>query len=160
LGAWAAAAALWSGGAEMLVKLVGSIVVMVVAAAAALWWWRDEPALKAVLPEAVRHWSGWQQLPSRPAGGSASTRPSGTAAPSAQARKCVGGGQVVYTNEACPAGTQQQAVSGGTLTVLPAVAVPRPAAPAGSAVSPLRRLAGDGAPANLPEQQVEQALRR
>lgn len=40
-------------------------------------------------------------------------------------RKCVKGQQVSYTNAACPPGTTEQAVTAGTVTVVPATPVPK-----------------------------------
>lgn len=52
-------------------------------------------------------------------GPAASGRPGGL-------RKCVKGQEVSYTNGPCPGGFVEQAVSGGTVTVLPATPAPKP----------------------------------
>jgi hypothetical protein len=43
-------------------------------------------------------------------------------------RKCKRGDEVLYTNDKCPAGSQEDAVKGGSLSVLPAAPVVAPAA--------------------------------
>jgi hypothetical protein len=47
-------------------------------------------------------------------------------------RKCKRGSEVLYTNDKCPAGTQEDAVKGGSLSVLPAAPVVAPPAPSAS----------------------------
>lgn len=44
-----------------------------------------------------------------------------------QLRKCVVQDEVLYTNGECPAGSRQQAVAGGSVSVLPAAPVAAPA---------------------------------
>lgn len=39
-------------------------------------------------------------------------------------RRCVVNGSVLYTNDACPAGSTEQKVKGGTITVMPAYKAP------------------------------------
>ena len=39
-------------------------------------------------------------------------------------RKCMRAGQATYTNEACPAGSREQAMTGGSLSVVPAAPAP------------------------------------
>jgi hypothetical protein len=83
--------------------------------AVAAWALRDHPALA---PWLARLQPPDVKLPA----------PTGTAA-----RKCVGaGGQVVYTDDACPAGLREAPLA-GELSVLPAPAVARPAPAAASA---------------------------
>lgn len=53
--------------------------------------------------------------------------------PAGELRKCVNGGQVVYTDAACPPGNRAEAVQGGTVTVVPAT--PAPAARPSDAAS-------------------------
>jgi hypothetical protein len=43
-------------------------------------------------------------------------------------RKCKRGSEVLYTNDKCPAGSQEDAVQGGSLSVLPAAPVVAPPA--------------------------------
>lgn len=114
------------------------IVVVAAALAAALWWGR---ARVGALP-------GLRSTVSLPAP---------VAAPAAaRARKCIGAnGGVSYTDGACPPGQREQGMDGGTVSVLPA-----PAPAAASTPSPLRRLAGDGAPAAVADRVVDQALQR
>ena len=76
--------------------------------------------------ERLQSWAAGAKLPA----GSGST--SSTAAPQAagggELRKCVKDGQVTYANVDCPAGSQAQGVTGGTVTVVPGTPVPKPAA--------------------------------
>lgn len=71
----------------------------------------------------------WVATAKLPAGAGATTS---TGAPQAagggELRKCVKDGQVTYANVDCPAGSQAQAVTGGTVTVVPGTPVPKPAA--------------------------------
>lgn len=83
------------------------------------------------------------------------------AAPTA-ARKCVKDGQVLYTNGACPAGSQVQTVDQGAVNVVPAQAMPAQTAgvaPGASSPTVLQRLAPpDG---NLDKnKQIEAAMQR
>jgi hypothetical protein len=88
--------------------------------AVAAWALRDHPALA---PWLARLRPPDVKLPA----------PTGTAA-----RKCVGaGGQVVYTDDACPAGLREAPLAGG-LSVLPAPKRALPAPPAASASKPGR----------------------
>lgn len=140
----------------MRMRSLSWILLLVTALLLALWWGRDQPALQAWLPDALRQAPAVPTLPNL-----------GTAAganPAAAARKCVGAGALVtYTNGPCPAGTREQALDGGTLSVLPAVRAPAAAAAAetaGSAQAPLRRLAGPDDSAAQRERVLEQALHR
>jgi hypothetical protein len=75
-------------------------------------------------------------------------------------RKCRGNGQVLYTDGGCPPGSREEAADGGSVTVLPAAPRAASAAPAASAQTPLRRLAGEGVVPDQQERRVEQALNR
>jgi hypothetical protein len=59
---------------------------------------------------------------------------SSVSTPAAGPRKCKRGTEVLYTNDKCPAGSQEEAVKGGSLSVLPAA--PVVAAPAQAASEP------------------------
>ncbi|MFT3817916.1 MAG: hypothetical protein QM750_09860 [Rubrivivax sp.] len=115
--------------------------------AAWAWWPRVQPALRGWLPAAVT------------AAPMPSAIPKTSAAP---LRKCRRGAELLYTNGDCPRGSREEAVDGGSLSVLPAAPAPAPApASAAGAQSPLRRLAGDGAvPPEAQERLVEKALQR
>lgn len=133
----------------MPLKASTLIVVALAVLAAALWFGRDRPAVQQALP-----------APLREALSPAPTRARPPAAATTQPRKCRNGDQVIYTDGPCPAGTREQALAGGTVTVLPGPAAAAPAS-AASAVPPLRRLAGDGAgPERASDRSVEQALHR
>lgn len=127
----------------MPVKALSGILLLLALAALVLGWGSGHPLLQAVL----------QPLRT----GAAPALPVATGA----VRKCVGAAGVQYTNEACPAGSREQPLDGGSLSVLPAAPVQASAAVqgAGSAVSPLRRLSGPAVP-DLQQRQVDQALGR
>jgi hypothetical protein len=117
---------------------------LIVVLAAALWWGRGFVLERwpAALP-------GLDDFPSGPS-------------TAARARKCTGPTGTRYTDGPCPAGSREQALDGGALTVLPrAPATVGAAGPdaAASALPPLRRLSGPALP-DQHERQVEQALQR
>lgn len=125
----------------MSAKVLISIVALVALGAAGLWMARDSAVLRNLRPAGLN-----LTPPAQPA--------------ATGARKCVGGDRVVYTDGACPAGTQARAMDGGSLSVLPAApAAARPQPPA-SAQTPLRRLAGEGGAPDQNERRVDQALQR
>lgn len=113
-------------------------------------------------PELIERWSApsaaaLQQL-GRSAQGAAATSP---AAP----RKCRTATAVIYTDGACPAGSREQTLDGGTVSVVPgqrppaAAAAEAPAAPA-SARSLLKELAGPQDSAAIKARMIEQAMQR
>lgn len=57
-----------------------------------------------------------------------------------RARRCLVNGSVLYTNDACPAGSTEQQVKGGTITVMPAYKAPPAPASAGSGIPNARDL--------------------
>jgi hypothetical protein len=71
-------------------------------------------------------------------------------------RKCKRGETVIYTDAACPSGTKEQAVSGGTLTVLDGPPKPAPAARHGN----VRDLLGPPGEPTLAEKHMERMLER
>jgi hypothetical protein len=83
------------------------------ALACAAWLWRDAPWMR---PLRALAWSATD----------------GSSHPAAALRKCVQQGKVLYTDGACPQGSQSQPVD-GALTVVPAVQ----ASAAAAAVKPL-----------------------
>ena len=134
----------------MSLRTLSWMLLLAAALAAAAWWARDHPRLRAWLPQAL---SGLPQAVSP-----------GPAPPAAAAgvRKCRGAQGLVYTDGACPPGTREEALD-GALSVLPAVRPPTVAPPpdaAGSAQTPLRRLAGPDDSAAHRERVLEQALGR
>jgi len=81
------------------------------------------------------------------------------AAPAAPPRKCVSASGVLYTTDAaCPAGSREQAASGGTVNVLPAVRQAAPPASAASAQPLLRQLADPQGSAALQAKRLEKAV--
>lgn len=127
----------------MLLRLLTWILLLAALAGVALWMGRNHPRVRAWWPAA---------LPALPAPAVPAVR--------AHTRKCVslGGGvaAVTYTDDTCPPGTREQALQGGTVSVLPA----GPAPAASPAQAPLRRLAGDGPPADVQQRRVDEALQR
>lgn len=79
-------------------------------------------------------------------------------ASSAPLRKCVKGGQVSYSNVACPAGHAEQAVSAAPVTVLPATPVPKPADAAGSGPSSLHQALDITRDETLRDKAMERAI--
>lgn len=108
----------------------GGIWLGALALVAGLLWWQRDGVLARL--QAAR-----SQL-----GATVSAPPTAPAAATgARARRCNGAdGAVVYTNEACPPGTREQPLAGGSLSVLPAA---RPAEAPASAKPLLRQLAPD-----------------
>ncbi len=71
-------------------------------------------------------------------------------------RKCVAGAAVVYTDAECPAGSQPQPLSGGSVSVLPAPAVATPASGTAPARSPhVRDLLVKPEEASLKDQRMD-----
>ena len=95
-------------------KSISAVVALIVLIGLA-WTYRDRLGLR----ESARAAMPDIELPavlrslSTPAPGSG---------PATGVRKCVDGGQTLYTNGACPAGSREQAVAGGSVSVLPAPA--------------------------------------
>jgi hypothetical protein len=77
-------------------------------------------------------------------------------------RKCQQGTRVLYTNEACPPGTQSLPVSADKVSVLPAVKADAPAPAAASASAPalLRQWAKPDDAAALKDRRMEQVIGR
>lgn len=108
------------------------------------WWWHERGRPMPAAPQGL----ALPDLSGRPGA-------AGTGAP--PPRRCTApDGRITYTDGACPQGHVARDVA-GQVTVVPGT---RPAAAAGSAPTPLRRLAGEGAIPDLAERQVEQALKR
>jgi len=112
------------------------------------WKRRDEiPFLRDAAREVQRH-ADKVEVPKNPfdteppppvtSGGPKSKVPTG--AP----RRCVVNGSVLYTNEACPEGSTEHQVKGGTITVYKAPAAP--AAAASSGIPNARELLGPKGP--------------
>ncbi|WP_284614466.1 hypothetical protein [Aquabacterium humicola] len=121
------------------------LVCLVGALAAVVWWLRDTPPLRE-LAARLRTSAPAQWITQQGATIEREVRPpAANAAPGVAAaalRKCIDGAQVTYTNGDCPAGSRAQAVSGGTITVLPATPVPAPPPGAVASGSVMSELAG------------------
>ena len=100
----------------------GLIIGLVLLGAVGLLWQQREP---------LQSWFASAKLPTTASPGASPGQP-GTpkAAAGGELRKCIKGGQVTYSNVDCPAGAQAQAVTGGTVTVVPGTPVPKPTAAA------------------------------
>lgn len=70
--------------------------------------------------------AGWLGMAQRAAG--AATVMDGSTRKGAPLRKCLQGSHILYTDGPCPAGSREQAVSDGRVTVVPATPVPAAAA--------------------------------
>ena len=83
-------------------------------------------------------------------------------APAASAHKCMQDGKVLYSNRPCPSTMSQQALTAGTVSVLPAPKETKPSAASTSASATplLRRLAGPDDAAEIKERRIEQAIGR
>jgi hypothetical protein len=105
-------------------KLMGKLLAasMVLLACLLVWRWQ-EPAQFARMADRVK-----QQIAPPLQAVTSVTSSTGTA------RKCKRGTEMLYTNDKCPAGSQEEAVKGGLLSVLPAA--PVVAAPAQTASEP------------------------
>lgn len=103
--------------------LVALLVAAVLAGLA--WHYRDHDALRGLL-RPVR--AGLQGAAASGEGARPGRTTPAASAPAARLmRKCLKDGQVLYTDDACPPGSQEEAVSGGSLTVFsdrPAASTP------------------------------------
>ncbi len=115
-------------------KVVNLLVLMVFLSSWA-WYFRDTQTVRQWRPsiekglakvgvgaDTVRHY--WPLAPAP--GALPQARPSTTvvlASPSG-IHKCSGGGETIYTDKPCPAGSQTQAVSKGSVTVVEAPLAP------------------------------------
>lgn len=86
------------------------LITLVLALGLGLWFLRDSPQLSRFTSQAKQGLTASPAPPSPKAAG---------------LRKCRRGAEVTYTNEACPPGSQEQAVKEGSVSVLPAP--PKPA---------------------------------
>lgn len=142
----------------MTLKASTLIGLALLALALALWLGRDLPAVQQALPAPLRQALRAGPAPQPPQTGATPRAQAGaTAAP----RKCRQGERVIYTDGDCPAGTHEQALVGGTVSVLPAAPAAAPASVvAASAATPLRRPAGEGGLPDKAGRMVDQALQR
>jgi len=117
------------------------LIVIVVVLGVIGWKKRDEiPFLRDATRELERQ-AGKVELPKLHTGNDTPAGPSGGSAPTpGGVRRCVVDGQVLYTNEACPRGSAEQKVKGGTVSVMPAYKAPPPPEQAGSGIPNAREL--------------------
>ncbi|MEY2689513.1 MAG: hypothetical protein RL375_3712 [Pseudomonadota bacterium] len=117
----------------MALKLIVPVSVALAIVGAVAWWLRDSPQLQGLTNPGV-----------------------------SQARKCITAAEVVYTNGPCPAGSKEQAVDGGAVTIVPAQRVVRLPAGADAAASraTVRDLLVPPDGIDLRERQMERAIGR
>lgn len=135
--------------------------ILLLAVLAAGWLLRDTEPVRRLLHSAKQvappvPLPGWGEAAADPARPGAST--AGTTGTASRVRKCLRGAEVIYTNERCPAGSREQGLSGGTLTVMPSPVTGTTGPAAASAT--LRGTLPPPSEVDVREQQVEQALRR
>jgi len=122
--------------------------LLLLALAGAAWLFRGEEPLKRYVP---RQWQG------APPASATSAPP----APAPGLRKCRQGGKVLYTSDDCPKGSAEQAISGGSVTVVPgAKPADAPAnAPAGvpTGAPDLGKMMGKEAATELRDKRIERA---
>ena len=100
------------------------IFLLVAALAAAGWYFRDTAMVGGIVRDvekmldSVRPASGVRADKNGKAIEAGKTDSSKKAA--GGLRKCVAGEKITYTDEACPPGSRESAISGGNVTVLPA----------------------------------------
>ena len=78
--------------------------------------------------------------------------------PSGGVRKCVVKGAVLYTNGDCPAGSREQAVSGGTVNVLAAPNATTPAASVAQQPPNVRNLLVKPDEVNIKDKRMEEII--
>lgn len=120
------------------------------------WLYREPLGLASRLPAAG--------LPGAAALGRLLGQPLSTATPSTAtqavggARKCVVEGKVLYTNDACPSGSQEQAIRGGTVNTLSAPTSP-PAPGSGTSSPPhVRKLLIPADEVNIKDKRMEEVI--
>jgi hypothetical protein len=132
----------------MSIKLIFGVLVLLVLGA---WGWQRHGAALLRPAEAPLAPFRFDNDPPRPA-------------PAAEARgglrKCLKGGQVLYTDGACPEGSKPQAVDGGAVTVVPGRGLSLPTLPAltGASVPTARELLAPPGGTNLREQRMEKIV--
>lgn len=117
------------------------------ALAFATWSYRDSEPVRRFWPGGLPSLPALATMPGKPTGSSASQALSGL-------RKCRSGATVAYTDATCPPGSREEAIAGGTLTVVPAQ---RPAQEPAKPQSVLRSLSG-GEPGDLQRKRIEREV--
>jgi len=126
----------------------GLVIGLLVVAALGLAWQRREP-LQAWLGTSAAKVQTLAES-SSPAGDATKAGPGGL-------RKCVKGQEIAYINAECPAGYRDQAVTAGSVTVLPATPVAKPA-DASSGPSSLHKALGVTRDDTLKDKITERAI--
>lgn len=141
-------------------RIIMLLIVGLTAAAAAVWGWawldRRPPPLPTPAPvpgaDIARPFNEQPPLVERVLPRPALVAPT-------RMRKCLRGGEVLYTDGNCPSGSVEKSVERGSLNVLPAVK-PKAPPPASAGIPTIRDdlLGGEGG--DLKAQQIERALQR
>jgi len=140
---------------EEVMRVVLLLVVLAVAGVIG-WKHRDEiPFLRDAARQVERVEVPKIRLGNdQPSTAGAQDRP---AASSGAPRRCLVNGSVLYTNDACPAGSTEQKVKGGAVTVVPGYKAPVAPASAGSGIPNARELLAPKG-GTLKEQAQERAM--
>lgn len=100
-------------------------------------------------------WAGWLGKAQQAAGSEAAGVSIGKAA---ALRKCLQGSRVVYTDGPCPAGSREQAVSEGRVSVVPATPVPALPPAAAASLPNARDILGRPDDGTLRDQRMERQI--
>lgn len=131
----------------------GLVIALLLVGALGLAWQQREPLQAWLGTSAAKVQSlAEASTDSRPAAGASGpkARPGGL-------RKCVKGQEISYTNAECPPGYRDLAVTAGSVTVLPATPVPKPAE-ASSGPSSLHKALGITRDDTLKEKAIDRAI--
>jgi hypothetical protein len=142
-----------------LVKVAAAVLLTAFLASLAWRFWPE--ALKPI---------GTGPLPSLAAPKPADTPPADDrsgqaytdpARPPVAVHKCLTGGRTVYTDDPCPRGSREQALGGGSLTVMPAYRPDAlPALPKAASIPNARDLLATPGEPTLAERHLERTLQR
>lgn len=136
----------------------GVLLIVIVAALGVVGWQKREeiPFLRDATRQVERQVRS-VDLPTLRSDEAPRTSAGGARPGSGAVRRCVVNGQVLYTNDACPTGSTEQKVKGGTVSVMPAFKAPAPAASSGSGIPHARDLLAPKG-GTLKEQAQERAM--
>ncbi len=130
----------------------GLVIGLLLAAVLGLAWQQRAPLQSWLGTSAAKVQSLADSSSSAGPAGDAKARPGGL-------RKCVKGQEVSYTNAECPPGYRDQAVTGGSVTVVPATPVPKPDE-ASSGPSALHKALGVTRDDTLKDKMIERAVEK
>ncbi|ANH67818.1 hypothetical protein [Mitsuaria sp. 7] len=118
------------------------LIIVVVVLGAVGWKKRDEIPFLRDAARQVERQAEKVEIPRNPFAESPPVAEDGPRAnpPTNRPRRCLVNGSVLYTNDACPAGSTEQQVKGGAITVVPAYKAPPAPATPGSGIPNARDL--------------------